>query len=291
MHAQQEPMYSQYMFNLLHINPAYAGSRAVDNITLMYRDQWVGMDGAPKTGTLSWDKRKESSNVGYGATIYNDQIGVETTTGLQLFYSYHIPFENSTLALGLSGGILNYRTDMTQAASGLINSSDIAFANSINTWLPTAGVGLLFSTEKWYAGLSVPALLHTKSNDAVARNTKNIGAENHYFLTGGYIFDLSQSIKLKPSIMIKSVSGAPIEYDLNLNAWFNSIFCIGASYRTGDAIVGMAEFQITPQLCLGYSYDYSISPLSDYNKGTHEIMLRYEFLSGKQDKVLSPRYY
>jgi len=286
--AQQEPMYSQYMFNMLQVNPAYAGNRAVDNITAVYRNQWMGINGAPKTGTISWDRRQEESNIGYGLQIYNDRIGIEKTTGIQAFYSYRIAFNNSYLSLGLSAGVLNYQAAFSKVET--TQGNDPLFQEDVNGFLPTVGVGALYATEKWYVGLSVPALLSTKIN--VNNQQITTKSNNHYFLTGGYIFNVTDNFKLKPSTMIRAVSGAPIECDLNLNAWVNDAVGFGVSYRTGDAFVGMFELQLSPQLRLGYAYDYTISKLNTYNtKGTHELMLRYEFKSKKNQRIISPRYY
>jgi type IX secretion system PorP/SprF family membrane protein len=272
--AQQEPMYSQYMFNMLHVNPAYAGSRAVDNITLLYRNQWVGLPGAPKTGTISWDRRGDDSNVGYGLEVYSDKLGVETTTGFQAFYSYHVPFENSYLSMGLSAGLLNYRAAYSEAQTN--TGGDPVFQADVNGWLPTAGFGLVYVAPAWYVGLSVPALLNTKVTSAGSVTTSGFGASNHYFLTGGYDFVLNENMKLKPSVMIKAVKGSPVQYDLNTNWWFKDMFGLGISYRHADAVVGMLEIQISPKLRLGYSYDYTISDFRAYSKGTHEVMLRWE---------------
>ncbi len=285
--AQQEPMFSQYMFNLIHINPAYAGNRATNNITTLYRKQWIGIEGAPTTASLSWDNRADQSNVGFGVQIYNDQLGIENTTGIQAFYSYRIPFKKSFLSFGLSGGVLNFRTTY----SGLLTTvgGDPAFKEDVNGVLPTAGFGILFATDNWYMSLSAPALLNTKIN---ANNDQSIvGANNHYFLTGGYIFKMSEFLVLKPSVLMKAVKGAPLEYDFNMNAWIQNIVGLGFSYRTGDAFVGMFEIQITPEFRLGYAYDYTISNLKPFNKGTHELMVRYEFCTKKNQRILSPRYY
>jgi Bacteroidetes-specific putative membrane protein len=285
--AQQEPMYSQYMFNMLQINPAYAGNRAVNNINNLYRKQWVGIPNSPSTASLSWDKRQEGSNVGYGLQIYTDQLGIEKSTGIQGFYSYRIPFDNSCLTFGLSGGALYYDAAYSQATTN--QADDPLFQEDVKKILPTAGLGLLYANEDWYVGLSAPALLHTKilSNN----NISVTDASNHYYLTGGYVFNASNVLKLKPSVLVKSVSGAPIELDLNMNAWFNDVFGIGASYRTGDSFVGMFEIQISSEFRLGYAYDYTISNLKTYSKGTHELLLRYEFGRPKSQRVLSPRYY
>lgn len=289
--AQQEPMYSQYMFNMLNVNPAYAGNRTVDNISILYRKQWLNIVGAPSTGTISWDRRQEGTNVGYGLQIYNDRLGIETTSGFQAYYSYRISFSESFLSFGLSGGVLNYRAAFltgTNPSNG--GGIDHAFDEDINRWLPTMGIGFLYANDKWYIGLSVPALLRTKVN--LYNQSVATGANNHYFLTGGYIFNASQVVKIKPSFMVKAVAGAPIQYDLNLNAWINDGVGLGVSYRTKDALVGMFELQISPKLRIGYAYDYLISDLKTYTQGTHELMLRYEFNSvQKNEQILSPRYY
>ena len=286
--GQQEPMYSQYMFNMIHINPAYTGNRAVDNITALYRAQWVGIVGAPKTASVTWDRRMEGSNEGVGIQVYNDELGIEKTTGVQAFYSHRIPFENSFLSLGVSGGVLNYRAYLTE--SHPLDNTDPLLQNDVNGWLPTAGFGILYAAEEWYLGLSVPALLHTKIDAENQLNQRDFGANNHYFLTGGYIFTMSDYVKLKPSVLVKAVKGAAVQYDFNLNGWFHDILGLGVSYRTGDAFVGMIELQVLPQLRIRYSYDYTISNLGSYNKGTHEIMLRLELGSSDQE-ALSPRYY
>lgn len=292
MSAQQEPMYSQYMFNMLNVNPAYAGNRAINNITALHRNQWVNFPGHPMISTLSWDVRAGETNVGYGAQIYSDKLGIENTVGFKGYYSYHIPMGNASLSLGLSLGLLNYNADYTQ--SNIVDESDPAFMERTNVWLPTAGVGALYSTDSWYVGLSIPALLRTKKyfNDEY-RDSVNFGSTNHYFLNGGYILPLSQTVKLKPSVMLKYVIGAPLEADFNLNAWFADRIGVGASYRTGDSVLGMVEIQVTPQIRVGYAYDHTITQLNQFNNGTHEIMLRYEFdlSKDKSKKLLSPRYY
>ena len=288
--AQQEPMYSQYMFNMLQLNPAYAGNRAVDNVTLMYRKQWLNVSGSPTTATVSWDSRQESTNVGYGLQVYNDKIGIENTTGFQGFYSYRIPFENSFLSFGLSAGVLYYNAAYSQIQT--TQGGDPLLQADVKKMMPTAGFGILYGSERWYLGFSVPALLKTKAEGDGTNSTNAVGANNHYFLTGGFVLDMSENFQLKPSVLIKSVKGAPLQLDYNLNGWINKVIGVGASYRTGDALVGMIELQVTPEFRLGYAYDYTISNLNTFTKwGTHELMLRYEFGGPKSRRLLSPRYY
>lgn len=272
--AQQEAMYSQYMFNMVHINPAFAGNRVQDNITVLYRNQWMGMKGAPKTGTASWDRRADESNVGYGLELYNDQLGIEKTSGFQAFYSYHIPFEKAYLALGVSGGVLNYKALYSESI--LFQGGDDIFQKDVSGWLPTAGFGLYFATENWYVGLSVPALLHTKINVQQSLSQNVFGASNHYFLAGAYMFPVSETFKLKPSVLLKAVKGSPLQFDINALGWINDVVGIGASYRHQDAMVAMFQLQINRSLRIGYAYDYTISDFKAYSKGSHEIMLRIE---------------
>jgi type IX secretion system PorP/SprF family membrane protein len=275
------------MFNMTQINPAYAGNRATNNITSLYRKQWINVEGAPTTASLSWDKREENSNVGYGLQIYNDRIGIESTSGIQAFYSFHIPFRKSSLSMGLSGGVLNYRGEFSKA--NVTDANDPLFQEDVNVWLPTVGIGALYANENWYAGVSSPSILKTKVTENDAQITNN--TTNHYFITSGYIFKVSEILKLKPSILLKAVKGAPLQYDFNLNTWINDIVGVGVSYRTNDAFVGMFELQVSPVFRLGYAYDYLISNLKTYSKGTHELMLRYEFDNEKKQRILSPRYY
>lgn len=286
--AQQEPMYSQYMFNMLNVNPAYAGNSGADNVTLLYRMQWAGVDGAPRTGTFSWDRRQAESNVGYGLQIYNDRLGIENTTGFQAFYSYRLRFQKSNLTLGLSAGALNYQATYSRVA--VIQGNDPRFMEDVNSILPSIGFGAIYSAERIYVGFSIPALLNTKidnNNEPVVTS-----ANNHYFLTGGYIFDLSDAVKLKPSLLVKAVKGSPLAVDINMNAWFQDKVGLGVSYRTGDALVGLFEMQLSPKFRVGYAYDFVISNLKTYNLGgSHELMLRYEFNNPKNQRVMSPRYY
>jgi type IX secretion system PorP/SprF family membrane protein len=289
--AQQDVIYSQYMNSMMNVNPAYAGNRTVHNVTALYRKQWVNVEGAPTTGCLSWDYRKEESNVGYGVQIYSDKLGIEKSTGFQAFYSYHIPFEKSSFIFGISGGVMDYRAAyLTGTDPNIGGGVDPSFREDINAILPTVGIGALYSAPNWYIGLSAPALLKTKiyNNDYQLISAAN----NRYFLTGGYIFDVSSQLKLKPSLMLKAHNGTTLHYDVNLNAWINNTVGFGLSYRSNDAFVGMFELQIMPGLTLGYAYDYLTSNLKTYSKGSHELMLRFEFSNNKKVQYIqSPRYY
>lgn len=285
--AQQEPMYSQYMFNMIQINPAYAGNRGLSQVIGLYRNQWISLEGAPTTMSLSWDMRSTQNNIGYGLQLYKDQLGVETTTGFKSYYSYRIQFENSNLSFGLSAGVLHYNANLTDVETYI--GGDPNFAENVNNLLPTAGFGMLYATDKWYAGFSIPALLNSQ---IYTENFKfELNKYNNYFLTAGYIFEVSEAVKLKPSFLVKATKGSPFQFDLNMNAWIQNNFGIGVSYRVDDALVTMFELQIAPDFGIGYAYDYTLSNLKTFSKGTHELMLRYEFGSKRNQKVMSPRYY
>lgn len=285
--AQQEAMYSQYMFNLLNINPAYAGNQTVHNITLLYRNQWIGVEGAPKTSTLSWDYRKSNTNVGYGLQVGSDKLGVENSTFVKGYYSYRLPLKNASLSFGMDVGALNYQANYASISS---TDSDPLFSDDINRFMPKVGLGCLYESDRFYVGFSVPDILDTKVSNT--DDQVNFIPAPHYFLNGGLLLNAGETVKIKPSVLIKAVSGAPLEFDLNLNTWLNKSIGFGASYRTNDAIVGMLELQLFSSLRLGYAFDYTISQLKNYNnKGTHEIMLRFEFNNGNNSNVLSPRYY
>lgn len=286
--AQQIPRYSQYMFNMLNINPAYAGNRDVATVNMLIRRQWVNFPGAPFSGSATYDKRISGSNSSIGGQIYSDRIGIEQTNGVQGFYSFTAPFENASLAIGTSLGILNY--SINYARSNPFDVGDPNLQMSINGYLPSAGLGMLYSRERWYVGFSAPALLKTKINSNNQSVVRQARADGHFFLTGGYIMPISEMLTIKPSVLLKAVSGAPIQADLNANIWYGDLLGAGVSYRHKESLVGMLELQLNPLLRIGYSYDHTTSRLTYYNNGTHELMLRME-LGGSIKAVTSPRYY
>lgn len=287
--AQTEPMYSQYMFNMININPAYAGSRSVPSLTTLFRKQWVGIPGAPQTTSLSLDMPLNEDKAGLGFQLLDDRLGVEKTTGAQVNYAYRVHVsEKGVLAMGLRAGLLNYSANYSQVST--IAENDPAFYQNVSGLLPTAGAGVYYMTDRFYAGLSVPSLLQTRLNEQQQTDVSSKVSGLHFFATMGYVLSLSEDIKLKPSVLVKSVSGAPIQLDVNSNIWLQDKISFGLSYRTGDAVVGMVEWQMNDQLRFGYGYDHTVSKLNPYNQGTHEIMLRYEFGSARTSYV-SPRYF
>jgi len=281
---------------MLNINPAYAGNEAGDHITSLYRKQWIKIEGAPTTYSLSWDKGNQetgdglyakSNPMGYGVQIYNDCVGIESNLGIQAFYSYRIKMNNTFVSFGVSGGLSNYIARYTQVV--LENGQDPSFQTDVNTYLPTAGVGVLYGSKRWYVGLSVPALLQT--NVVYNKYQVTTGENCHYFLNGGYVFDANNELTIKPSVLLKVVKGQRLQYDINFNTWIHNTVGLGLSYRVDDAIVGMFELHVTPTIVFGYAYDYMISSIKGFSSGTHELILKFDLKGSRNKNVISPRYY
>jgi type IX secretion system PorP/SprF family membrane protein len=289
--AQTEPMYSQYMYNMLGVNPAYAGNREATSFNFFQRRQWVGLAGAPQTTSVSLDGAFNDNKLGWGVQAYDDKLGVERADGVNMMMATHIQVsDKGTLSGGLSVGLMNYRIDLLNV-QGRYTPSDPAFYSNFNKWLPAVGLGIYYNTDKFYAGFSIPNVLKSR---LTAFDVMNSGIQKvnstHIFFTSGYVFDVNEDVKIKPSTMIKAVGGAPIEADFNTNVWLKNVIGLGFSYRTGDAMVAMAEAQINNNLRVGYAYDITISPLKYYNNGSHELMFRYEF-GNNNTKIKSTRYF
>lgn len=301
--AQQEVQYSQYMFNMLPLNPAYAGSRDVLSATVVHRQQWINITGAPTTQSFSIDSPINGEKVGVGFQAYNDKIGDYRNIGMYGSYAYRVKItQRATLAMGIQAGATNITGDLTQVK--LTQTGDQAFVYSFNKWLPNFGAGIFLSDDRGYIGFSCPSLMRNrllnseagKSSDSVTRQ------ERHYFLMMGYVFPLGHSLTLKPSVLSKVTRDAA-SFDLNFNLWYNDKIALGCSWRTnnlkftspfsnqnGDAVVGMLEIQATDQIRFGYAYDYALNGLKNLQKGSHEFMLRYEF-GYRKTKILTPRYF
>ncbi len=272
--AQQDAMYSQYMFNQLLVNPAYAGNQDALNITAIRRWQWVNMDGAPRTLTFAADAPVWNDRVGLGLTVLSDRIGVTMNNSIFTTYSYRIKTsEESSLSFGLQLGVSNFRSELSSLTTTVDN--DPTLAQNTNRWLPNVGSGVYYKTKRFYAGFSLPHLIKTRVADGMQSFQRR-----HYFITAGYSFNASKSIALKPSLLLKYVRGSTLQVDINLNTWFYDRIGVGVSYRTGDSVVVLAEFMITPQLGFGYAYDAMLTPLKMYTSGSHELLLRYRVKKG-----------
>jgi type IX secretion system PorP/SprF family membrane protein len=289
--AQTEPMYSQYMFNMMGVNPAYAGSREASGFNFFQRSQWIGLQGAPQTTSFSFDQSILNKKAGWGIQFYDDKIGVEKADGINIMGSTRIQVsENGILSGGLSLGLMNYRIDLMNV-TGRFTPNDPAFYSNLNKWTPSLGLGIYYNTDNFYAGVSIPNILKSRLTafDLIRSGLQKVN-QKHIFLTTGIVIPINEDLKLKPSTMIKMVEGAPIEADLNTNVWLRDIIGLGISYRTGDAVIGMAEIQANQNLRFGYAYDMTISALKFYNTGTHEIMIRYE-IGNFKTKIKSTRYF
>jgi len=288
--AQQDALYTQYMFNTLAINPAYAGSRNVTSATALFRNQWTGINGAPRTGTLTLDAPLLDKRLGVGLQLFSDKLGVTQTTGAVVSAAYRIRLNEGTLAFGLQGNVNQFRADYSSVNLNT-NTYDPAFAYNVNKLLLNFGAGIYYNSDRFFIGLSVQDLVKNRltnytTNNSDFRQTQAM----HLFFSSGYVFDLSDDFKFKPSFLIKGVNGAPIQGDINATLWIKDIVGIGAQYRTNADVAGLIEVQATPQIRVGYSYDYSTTALRNFNSGSHEIMLRYEF-GFSSGKILSPRYF
>lgn len=284
--AQQDPQYTQYMYNTMSINPAYAGSKGYFSATALARTQWVGINGAPETQTLSLHAPVGYSGLGLGLNLINDKLGPSSEVYFEGNISYTIrTSDEGNLAFGLrlGGRVLNL-----DWSKGKFQHPDRLFNQNVNNrFLPTIGAGVYFYKEKWYLGLSIPNFLRTDHYDDFI---EAVEAERlHYFAIAGYVFDLSESVKFKPAAIAKIVSGAPISIDLSANFLFAERFTAGLAYRWGDSISGLIGIQVSDHLNIGYAYDLTTSNFRNYNSGTHEVIVRFDVL--KQPKLKSPRFF
>lgn len=287
--AQHTPLTSQYLFNGLFINPAYAGSRDVLSATLTHRQQWVGFDGAPITQTLSVHAPMARGKVGLGMVLYNDRIGVSNETGLMSNYAYRIRMGKGKLALGIGAGVTMMRANWSEVA--LQQSADQAFNGVTQSALrPNFSTGALYQTKTWYAGASLPfVLVHHYDLQANGYDLRTEKADLQPMLTGGYLFKLNPDLKLKPTTLLRYRLESGLQADISSNLIIRDKVWLGVSYRTSDALIGMVEVLPTPQWRLGYAYDLGFSAINPYHNGTHELLVQYEF--GYRIRVRDPRYF
>jgi type IX secretion system PorP/SprF family membrane protein len=287
IYAQQEAQYSQYMYNTISINPAYAGSRNVLSVLALHRSQWVGFEGAPTTSTFSINTPIPETNLGLGISAISDRIGPTEQTTLSGDISYTIRLsEKTNLSFGAKGTASFFSFDQYRVTP--FQANDPKWKSLSSNMSPNFGVGMYLHSDKYYLGLSIPNLMESNfyNDNEIAINSQRM---NYYFI-GGYVFDVSNWIKFKPAIVSKIVTGAPVQLDLSGNALFMDKFVLGAAYRVDAALTGLAGFQVNDALFVGYSYDFDTTNLSRYNSGSHEVFIRYEFIF-KKDKLVSPRFF
>ncbi|OBQ51804.1 type IX secretion system membrane protein PorP/SprF [Tamlana sp. s12] len=288
--AQQLPQFTQYMYNTISINPAYAGSREALSIVGLHRSQWVGFKDGPVTQTLSINTPLRNDRIGLGLSFIEDDLGPTNFTYVYGDFSYAIPTgKNGRLAFGVKAGFTHFSFD-SDFRLDEDNKFDPQIYGTEDRWSPNIGAGIYWSTDRLYFGLSAPRLLNT---DIHKKNGFEALENISYYLTGGVVVDLSNKFKFKPAFLVKAVSGAPLSYDITANFLYNEKFWLGASYRINEvtaAIGGIADFQISKQLRIGYAYEKPISDIARYTTGTHELLLMYEFKFIKTE-LKSPRYF
>jgi len=285
--AQQLPQYTQYMYNTSTINPAYVNENNRMDATLSYRAQWIGIDGAPETKALTVSGII-NNKIGLGITIFKDNIGPSTEFNSNAVFSYYLNLNKKVkLSLGLNAGINFFEVDYSKG--NYYDQDDILFSydNYYNA-LPAIGAGTYIFSDNWYFGFSIPNMLINRSNIESDKNL--IHRDNHFYFMGGYVVDVSASLKLKPSVLVKTIDHSPPTIDTSLNVLFLQKFTLGASHRLKDSYSAIAGFQISKNFFMGYSYDYSISDIGNYNQGSHEIILKY-LMPRWGPNARSPRFF
>jgi type IX secretion system PorP/SprF family membrane protein len=285
--AQQDTQFTQYMYNDITINPAYAGSRGVMSIFGLYRTQWVGLDGAPETSSFSVNTPIRYSDLGVGVSLVNDKIGPTNENTLSGDLSYTIPTsEDFNLSFGLKLTANLFNLDVNKLRQE--DQGDPQFQDLNNKFSPNIGAGVYWHSDNAYLGFSVPSFIQTnRYNDKDVSIYKD---KITYYLMGGYVFDIDPDIKFKPAVLTKVVNGSPLQVDLSANFMFDEKFVAGLAYRWSAAVSVMAGFQVSEGMYIGYAYDKETTKLTNYNSGSHEIFLRYE-LFNRYSRVASPRFF
>ncbi|TDE41485.1 type IX secretion system membrane protein PorP/SprF [Flavobacterium rhamnosiphilum] len=284
--AQQDAQFTQYMYNTININPAYAGSRGALSIFALHRTQWVGLDGAPVTNAVSVNTPFSGSNLGLGVSIINDKIGPTTENTISTDLSYTVPTsETFKLSFGVKATANLFDLNVNRLNPV---DDDPSLHGFNNKFTANIGAGIYYHSDKAYVGFSIPNFIESNRYDD---NEVAIFKEKiNYYLIAGYVFDINSTIKFKPALLTKMVEGAPIQADLSGNFMFNDKFMVGIAYRWSAAMSAMVGFQATEGLYIGYGYDLETTRLNNYNSGSHEIFLRYEIFKNN-GKITTPRFF
>ncbi len=291
--SQQDAMFTHYMYNTLEVNPAYAGSRDALTATMLHRSQWVGFKGAPVTQTITLHAPVYEDKVNLGLSVINDKIGPTNNTSINVDYAFRFQLtEDSKLALGLKAGLNSMYTDLANLK--LDKQLDPSFQGKANGEMsPNFGFGVYYSRDRFYAGFSIPRLIESSFNFSQGITDYTISKEQrHYFFIAGGMYKLSENFDLKPTTFVKVTNGAPVQADVTASVVYQEKLLLGAMCRTGDAAGILAGLDLTDQLHVGYSFDWSfVNSTTRYNYGSHEIMLRYDFVFPGKFKIRSPRYF
>lgn len=284
--AQQDAQFTQYMYNTINVNPAYAGSRGAMSVFALHRTQWVGLDGAPVTNAASINTPLNNSRLGLGISVINDKIGPVNENTISTDLSYTIPTsETFKLSFGVKATANLFNLDNSKLNP--VDQGDPTLQN-FSKFNPNIGAGIYLHSDKSYIGFSVPNFIQTNryNDNNVSLNKERI----NYYLIAGYIFDLNSYIKFKPALLTKMVTGSPLQSDISGNFLFNEKFMVGLSYRWSAALSAMVGFQISDAIYIGYAYDRETTKLNNYNSGSHEIFLRYEIFKNI-NKIITPRFF
>jgi type IX secretion system PorP/SprF family membrane protein len=290
--AQQYPVFTQYYFNELVLNPAYAGSHVQLSATAMYRNQWVNFPGAPKTFHITSHTSLMKNKIGVGFMINHDEIGVYNNEHIYANYAYKIHFAEATLSMGLQAGFNLLGADYSKL--DLQNPGDPMFANAINQFKPNFGAGLYFSKKNFFAGFSIPFILNNAVLSSVNEIAGGIKEARYYMLRGGTVLPLTRDkkVKINPSTLIRMQEGQPMSFDVNNAFIFYDVFSIGTSYRLGDSFITFIDLKLSDKFHFGYSYDLTTSSISGFSNGSHEFMLNYRTVIRKlHGNPECPSYY
>lgn len=293
MFGQQDPHYTQYMYNMNVINPAYAGSKENLSFGLLYRKQWVQIEDSPTTFSASGSS-PVGKNVGVGLSIISDEIGPVAEQNAYGDFSYTIDVsDNHKLAFGLKAGFTFQKVDFTKITPTLPVPTEAVWRDNVNNIYANLGTGLFFYSDNYYISLSIPNMLkathlNVQNNDGKVAKYGN--ETQHYFLAGGYVFNLNEKLKFKPHTMIKSAFNAPVSIDLSANFLFNDVFEIGGTWRREDSFGAMVNYAISPNLRIGYAYDHINSELKITTPSSHEIILLFD-LNFPKKVSRSSRYF
>ncbi len=284
--AQQDAQFTQYMYNTININPAYAGSRGALSIFGLHRTQWVGLDGAPVSNVLSLNTPINNTNLAVGLSFINDRIGPTDENTISADVSYTVQTsEDYKLSFGVKATGNFFNLDVSKLDAKQQNDPNLV---NFNKFTPNIGAGIYLHSNKNYIGFSVPNMIQTNRYDdnqvAIFKERMN------FYLIAGHVFDLSNEIKFKPAILTKVVTGSPLQVDVSGNFMFYDKFVVGVAYRWDAAVSGLAGFQVSDGLYVGYGYDLETTKLRKYNSGSHEVFLRYE-LFNNYNKIVSPRFF
>lgn len=284
--AQNDKLFSGYMFNGLLINPAYAGSQECLNINAIVKKQWIGMQGSPTSMILSGHTPIKNEKVAVGIKIYNDQLGVTRHTGVHGVYAYRIKLNESLkLSAGIDAGVINISSNFASLASK--TDGDIAFSQNFNSYIADFSAGLYLQNENYFAGISIP---HLQRNFINKTGYKGNSIRKQYFITGGYLLTLRDNLKFRPTTLVRFIEGAQVQADLNAHFILQDVLWIGGSYRTAGAVVFLTQMQISPQLNIGYGFDTNIRMVNAGKASSHEIMLNYRFAFFNSN-LSTPRYF